>query len=1009
MSATRRRAAKQPAPRSPQGIDKVILCSPFEEPAKHWIYDRNGEAHTLDHRRPAGYFFRTPEADRGQLALTEDEQWVEIPYINDLRNVVRQWRKRGYRAKGTSTTTRKLLQHWTRPDRERKLFFCQIEAAETIIWLTEVATEKQRRELLFHKGEDVEKGDRTLDAPVDAASVEKGYQALRRYCCKMATGSGKTVLMAMLAAWSVLNKLQNPRSTKHSDSILVICPNLTIRERLQVLRPNHPDNYYGQFDLIPPGSMRELMEQGAFHITNWHAFLPESEHVEGGKSYAVVNKGPESDASFCDRDDVLGSLSGKRSILVFNDEAHHAYRPLPIDEEKLKGLTAEERANEKREKEEATIWIGGLDRINAGAGILACIDLSATPFYIGGTGHIEGSPLPWITSDFGLVDAIESGITKIPRVPVLDESGRPVPKYFRLWEHIMDNLGPGERGGARRRPRPEAVVRDADDALQQLAGLWKDTFESYQEQNAQVPPAMIVVCDNTDLAELLYERISGEKVEADPEKPGKKRVVFGNSHVQAEYLQNYAEQAPQQRPAMRIDTRLLNQAEAHLDGESKADIAEALRKRVNTVGKPGEPGQNVRCVVSVGMLTEGWDANNVTHILGLRAFGSQLLCEQVVGRGLRRVDYKNFDPETGLLREEYVDVYGIPFEVIPFKKRPVTSPPPPPKPTTWVHALDERRHFAIRFPRVEGIICDVTEGITVDWDAVEPLEIDRSGAPTQTISRPRVGYQIGGAGVTGIGETVTQTRRAFYEEVRLQEIEYDLAARVTAALAEAEDGKLRHSARHLLFPHVLGVVRRFREEKVDCHGVNPKEIGVLRYVEMATQRLTTAIRPLERSEEMRLIPRLERYRPIGSTSEVSFHTGRRCQQTFKSQISHVVLDTDTWEASAAFQLETSENVAYYARNDHLDFVIPYEFLGQPRTYTPDFLVKLTDGTTLILEIKGYEDEEDREKHTAAHRWVAAVNNWGELGRWRFEVGREMGEVTGGLVRLAVDAGSEAHT
>jgi type III restriction enzyme len=222
---------------------------------------------------------------------------------------------------------------------------------------------------------------------------------------------------------------------------------------------------------------------------------------------------------------------------------------------------------------------------------------------------------------------------------------------------------------------------------------------------------------------------------------------------------------------------------------------------------------------------------------------------------------------------------------------------------------------------------------------------------------------------------------------RLQEIKYDLVARVTSALAEAEDGKLRHSARHLLFPHVLGVVRRFREEKVDCHGVNPKEIGVLRYVEMATQRLTTAIRPLERSEEMRLIPRLERYRPIGSTSEVSFHTGRRCQQTFRSQISHVVLDTETWEASAAFHLETSPDVVCYARNDHLDFVIPYEFLGQPRVYIPDFLVKLTDGTTLILEVKGFETEEDREKHTSAHRWVAAVNNWGELGKWGFEVWR----------------------
>ncbi len=986
MSATRKRAQAQPPPRTPQGLDKPIICSPFEEPGKHWSYDRrDGTPHILEYRRPAGYYWRDPAIQRGQLSLMEDEQFVPLTHVNDIRDQIRAWRKRNYT--GATKTSQKLLRHWTRSDRERKLFFCQIEAVETIIWLTEVATDSQRHGLLWYRDEQGVERDRTRDEPIDAASMEKAYQALQRYCCKMATGSGKTVVMGMLAAWSVLNKLQNPRSGKHSDAILIVCPNLTIRERLQVLRPNHPDNYYGKFDLIPPGSMRELMEQGQFHITNWHAFLPESAHVEGDKSYPVVDKGPESDGAFCER--VLEGLRGKRDLLVFNDEAHHAYRPLPVDDEKLKGETAEQRSEEKRAKEEATVWIGGLDRMNAGVGILSCIDLSATPFYLGGTGHPEGTALPWIVSDFGLVDAIESGITKVPRVPVLDETGRPEPKYFRLWEHIIQNLGPGEKPGAKRKPKPEAIARDADDALQQLAGLWKDTFEEYDKAKAQIPPVMIVVCDNTDLAELMYQRISGERVEEDPEKLGKKRVVFDRGYVFPDLLQNHPNTPAEQRPSMRIDTRLLNEAEAHLDGDSKADIAEALRRRVNTVGKPGESGQGVRCVVSVAMLTEGWDACNVTQILGLRAFGSQLLCEQVVGRGLRRVDYE-VDRETGLLKEEYVDVYGIPFEVIPFKKRPTTGPPAPPKPMMWVHALDERRHFEILFPRVEGIICDVTEGITVDWDDVESMEIDRSFAPTQTISRPRVGYQIGGAGVQGVGEIVTQTRQEFYDAIRLQEIEYELAARVTAALADAKNGKLRHSARHLLFPHVLGIVRRFRQERVKYHRANPKELGVLRYVEMAVQRLVTAIRPLDREGEVRLIPRLERYRPIGKTGEVSFNTTRRCQPTFKSHISHVVLDTETWEGSAAFHLEVSEDVFAYARNDRLDFVIPYEFLGQPRTYTPDFLVKLTDGTTLILEIKGYEDEEDREKHTAAKRWVEAVNRWGEMGRWGFAVWREPG-------------------
>ena len=1006
MRKSARSAPARPEPRNPQGLDKPIICSPYLEPGKHWAYDRFGLPNILEYRRPAGYYWRDPTRKPGQLAMYEDEQFVELTYIQGIREAVKQWRERGY--SGATTTTKTLLRHWTREGRERKLFFCQLEAAETLIWLVEVATKKQREELLQYKDAEGKVCDRTLDEPADQESVAKAYKALKRYCCKMATGSGKTVVMAMFAAWSVLNKLQNPSSKKHSDAVLFVCPNLTIKERLQVLRPNHPLNYYGAFDLVPAGTLRELLDQGAFHITNWHAFAEEGAHVEGGKSYAVVDKGPESDSAFCERDAVLGSLRVKRNLLVFNDEAHHAYRPLPIDDSKLKGETAEQRANEKQQREEATVWISGLDRINNTLGILSCIDLSATPFFISGSGHQEGTPLPWIVSDFGLVDAIESGIVKIPRVPVVDATGRPEPKYFRLWDSIMRSLGEADRPSGKRKPKPEAIAREADDALKQVAGLWKETFEEYDKAESVIPPAIIVVCDNTDLSEYLYERISGERVEDDPERPSRKRVVFDRGSIFPEYLQNHAEQAPEQRPSMRIDTKLLNEAEAHIDGATKADISEALRKRVNTVGKPGQPGQNVRCVVSVGMLTEGWDACNVTQILGLRAFTSQLLCEQVVGRGLRRVEY-DIDPETGLLKEEYVDVYGVPFEVIPFKKRPINNPPPPPKPTMWVHALEERKALELRYPRVEAIICDVTEGITVNWDEVEPLDIDQSAAPTETISRPRVGYQLGSPSIAGPGKPVKQTREAFYNEVRLQEIEYELASRVTDALSNAKSGKLRLSARHLLFPHVLGIVRRFRETKVNHHGVNPKEIGVLRYVEMITQRLTTAIRPLEQSGEVRLIPKLERYRPIGSTGEVDFHTSRPCRTTLKSHLSHVVLDTATWEASAAFHLEASEEVESYARNDHLGLVIPYEFLGVPQVYIPDFLVKLTDGTNLILEIKGFETEEDREKHTAAHRWVAAVNNWGELGRWGFVVCRGPEEVQGMFVRLATDAGGHADT
>lgn len=303
------------------------------------------------------------------------------------------------------------------------------------------------------------------------------------------------------------------------------------------------------------------------------------------------------------------------------------------------------------------MWIDGLDGIQAVRGVLACIDMSATPFFITGSGYPEGTPFPWLVSDFGLVDAIESGIVKVPRVPVATDSGRPEPEYFRLWEHINGNLPPSERGNSRRKPRPEAVVREADAALQQLAGEWKDTFEQFKREHYPVPPCLIVVADNTDISELLFERIARD------------------GQVFPEYLRN----EDGRDVTMRIDSKLLARAEEGDQTGSREDRAEALRRRVATVGKAGESGAEVRCVVSVGMLTEGWDAQNVTHILGLRAFQSQLLCEQVVGRGLRRMnyDFDELDEEGVPVHVEYVDVYGIPFEVIPVKKVPTNRQPPP--------------------------------------------------------------------------------------------------------------------------------------------------------------------------------------------------------------------------------------------------------------------------------------------------------------------------------------------
>ncbi len=901
-------------------VDNPILNSPFEEPARYWVY-QEGQPLVKDGRRPAGYYLKT--RTRGPQTSMLEEEFVRLELVNTIRERVKTWREQGYA--GVTPLTRQLLNHWNNPERERKLFFCQREVAETLIWLVEASpAEKQG-----------------IAIPRD--------NSLTRYACKMATGSGKTVVMGMVIAWQVLNKLANPQDRRFSDAVLLVCPNLTIRERLQALLPWKPGNYYDRFDLVPRGLL-ERLQQGKFEITNWHLFQPQDD----SRSRSVVQRGMESDAAFCRR--VLKELGNKQNILVINDEAHHAYRPASLPEEVRAQLSEEEIA----EREEATVWVGGLDKINAVRGINFCADFSATPFYIKGSGYEEGAPFPWIVSDFGLVDAIESGIVKIPRVPVDDNTGELIPRYFRLWETINQALPASERQTARRRAKPESVLREAEGALATLASEWERTFAEFQRAGSAVPPVMIVVCDNTDLARLVHQYIAR-----------------GNVLPQ---LAN----GPNGEVTFRIDTKLLAEAEAAREGETRAEAAERLRKVVDTIGKlewDGEgdpPGKYIRCVVSVGMLNEGWDAQNVTQILGLRAFTSQLLCEQVVGRGLRRLNYDDFS------EPEYVDVYGVPFEVIPVKKKPRSSTEVA-KVSTLVKALPERKHLEITFPRVENYVFDVRSRIRLNLDDVPYLEIDPASEPTEVTVKPAVGYRIGRPDRLGPGPEVVHDRNPFHREKRLQATVYEIAAELVGRLKERDQDR---SARHLLFPQVLNAVWQYLEERVIFKQDAPlEEVALLKYKQRILERLTEAIEPDTEAGEPPILPVIERFRPVGSTAEVLFRTVRPCVGTTKSHVSHVVLDAPKWEHSVAYQLEQMPEVVAYARNDHLDFTIPYEWQGVRHEYRPDYLIRWRceggQEVKVILEVKGFQTEQDHQKEAAARRWVRAVNHHGEFGLWTF--------------------------
>lgn len=1081
---------KQQAKLPIQPVEKPVICSPYDEPDFYWDYVREtGQAVKTRGRRQAGYWYKTETFGTQERTLFSEleaeENFDDLPLVNLLREDVRRWRESGYR--GASNVTKELLKWWSNPQRGRRLFFCQCEAVETLIYLAEIRIPGRTSKTQFKnfalsdqnlarllKGEQpIPEGDIELDRPdgktvrvspfKDLASaafyptlvdvpLDDNLIPLIRLACKMATGSGKTVVMALLIAWAFCNRGVNPASTEFPNAVLVCCPNLTVKERLQVLRPDNPQNYFAAFDLVPV-NLRPHLQKGKVLVENWHGFSPESEHREGDKSYAVVDKGPETPETLARR--VLGDLYDRLPIMVLNDEGHHCWRPAPPDKRiepvdtarkgrKRADASAEESKALEEEANEARVWLRGLDWINNclggdKRGISMCVDMSATPFYIKGSGFSEGQPFPWVVSDFGLVDAIESGIVKIPRLPVKDtadkkdEVGRPDPKYFRLWRNIVDSLQPGEKFGSGK-PKPDPCYREADDALKQLAGQWLEKFNQIKDatpDQEQVPPVLIVVCDNVDIAEIFYRKISGESEsdevtlqdvedveneedsEEEPTKKktkSKKKTVYGPSEVLPEFANT-----AKRKHTIRIDTKLLAEAESEDPEKTKKVAAEELRRVVATVGKKGEPGEFVRCVVSVSMLTEGWDACNVTHILGVRAFGSQLLCEQVVGRGLRRRSYTpewDEDEQKLLLPPEYVDVYGIPFSVIPYKGRPVDAPAPEDKERNRVWAVPDRSEMEIRFPIVEGYVFETTKGLLrCDIDDVEPLTIDDKLAPTGVYVRPTAGYLDGHK--TGIVpfECERQDRTAYYAQTHFQTILFQVTQKIiddlqspTAACTDKKSRVMRLQSRHQLFPQVFSFVQQYVRRRVNFNGVDERELGMAKYITLLVERLRDAIYPDDAQGEPPLLPILNRYRPVGSTNGVDFITTRPITLSEKSHINSVVLHSN-WEADAAKVLDSSDMVQFYARNDHLGLTIRYHYNETDHDYEPDFLVRLVNDLTLILEIKGYEHDQEKNnaKHQAARQWVRAVNNLKDFGTWAFlvchnvedllpEIGKLLGKV-----------------
>ncbi|KQU67585.1 BPTD_3080 family restriction endonuclease [Phycicoccus sp. Root101] len=971
-------------------IDNPILNSPYEQPDRYYEIDSQGPTGEVrEGRRPSESFIPIAVSRKGQKGKGDSvqgsfdfdatgERREKNSLINDVRRDVAKWRRGGEYA-GVTPITRKLLQYWADPERENRVIFAQREAAETAIFLTEVAGRT-------HGYADWRQ---RLEPQNDVHNA-----GLPRAALKMATGSGKTVVMAMLIAWQTLNKVQSPRDARFTNRFLIVAPGITIRDRLRVLLPEDSENYYDLRDLIP-ADLKGGLEHARIVITNYHAFqLKDAKEIKGvAKNTRLLLKGDKKGDPFKETPQAMVSRvlrdlgTDKQQIIVFNDEAHHCYmdRPLPAGE---KAAKEQEAAND-----EARVWFKGLQAVAKHVGVKQILDLSATPFYLAGSGYNEGYIFPWTVSDFSLMDAIEAGIVKVPRTPVDDDAAHELVTYLRLWDFVGEALpkraAKGNVAGWLPPPELEGALRSLHRSYEKAFTHW----ETELAQHGETPPVFIVVCPNTVVSKLVYDWIAGEEVVEDDE-------VIAHKPGNLELLSNVQDGGPLSRPrtvlidsaqlesgeAMKADFKLAAGPEiasfkaefrrrnpgADTDQLTDEDL---LREVMNTVGKKGKLGEQIRCVVSVSMLTEGWDANTVTHILGVRAFRSQLLCEQVVGRGLRRRSYAVNDQ--GFFEPEYANVYGIPFQFISSDK-PIKDPLPP-KPVQQVAAIEGREHLRIQFPKLTGYRVELPD---------EDIWLDLEQAPGFEIGPNTVPRWVEMQGVVGAGERERGEDRVY----RSQEVAFALAKRILDTQFNTVDDK-----RPWLFPRLFGMCREWINQKVQlAEGYTLAYLMTITEAQVeAGEQVWNAITRQVGNRRERLRPMLNRFDPEGSTGDVDFDTRKATVSTEKSEVSHVTLDGkdgNTWEQLLASELELNRNVEAYAKNDHLGFSIPYVHKGRTHSYVPDFLARLQplDGDdlarTLVIEVSGSQKSPGpttAKATTARDSWCASVNNHGGFGRWGY--------------------------
>ncbi len=992
-------------------FDSPVLNSPYKCPEHHWELDEKGQpTGVIRHqRRPCSFLAPIPTAKgsrrrqqelilakEGSKIADKGQQYDLLQVINSVRSKVKRWRELPGAQWRVTPETARLLRHWRHHNFSHyRPFFCQVEAVETVIWLTEVAPKLGQVGQTFLQHLEAVNGQANPD--------------LARLSLKLATGAGKTTVMAMVIAWQTVNAVRHPRDRRFTRGFLLVTPGITVKDRLRVLQPNDPDSYYHSRELVPPEMLSDL-GRAKIVITNFHAFKRrDTMEISKVGRQLLYGHGPrftslESPGQMLQR--VMPELMGMKTILAINDEAHHCYQEKEAGEEaKLKGDDLEEA---KKSREAARLWIEGLKAV-AKLARLRVIDLSATPFFLRGSGYAEGTLFPWTVGDFSLMDAIECGIVKLPRVPVADNiPGGDMPTFRNLWDNIRKDMPKKGRGKQKGALDPLQLPITLQTALAALYGHYEKTAKQWQDANIRVPPCFIVVCNNTSTSKLVYDYIAGfhcQNSDGSTKLENGRLKLFRNFDendcpyphpptllVDSEQLESgqVLDEKFRTMAAEQIACFRQEQIQRHGHGHANNHLSDQslLREMLNTVGKAGKLGEKVRCVVSVSMLTEGWDANTVTHILGVRAFGTQLLCEQVVGRALRRQSYVLNDD--GHFPVEYADVLGIPFD---FTAKPIVAPAQSPLKVVQVKAVSPQRdNCAIRFPRVVGYRPRLPEErlqATFNQDSTLELTPELIG-PSKTRNE----------GIIGEGVTLNLDHT---EKQRRNTVVFHLTKRLLETKWRNEDG----APKLYLFGQLKQITSEWFDNHLICKGgTTVAQLMVPQLQDLACERITRAIVAHHDAQPVEVI--LDPYNPHGSTVHVGFTTAKQSlwpTAPHRCHVNWVVCDSD-WEAELCRVAEEHPRVLAYVKNHGLGLQVPYLYAGQPHTYIPDFILLVDDGQGpnnplhLIIEIKGYRRENAKDKKaTMETYWIPGVNALTSFGRWAFGELTDLYDIETGLDRL----------